>query len=223
MIKVLEKSPIFVGLTSEQISRLLNQVHYSLRNFKKGDIVVLRNTPCNALYIVLQGRCRADIVDDSGKLIKIDSIGEGNYLAPAFIFADQNHFPVDVTAVTEVCLMEIRKESLIKLLQEHSLILTNFLRIISNRSQFLQQKLSFHMFRSLRSKFAIFIRNESDNFRLNSINLTQSQQELADYFGVTRQAFARILADYIKEGLISSDNKVITIHDSVRLRQICDE
>lgn len=223
MIKVLEKSPIFKGLSGEQISLMLNDIHYVLHNYKKGELIVLRNTRCNALYIVLQGQCRADIVDDSGKLVKIDTIGEGNYLAPAFIFADANYFPVDVTAASEVCIMEIGKDTLIGLLQENALLLINFLRIISNRSQFLQQKLSFHMFKTIRSKLAIFIRTESENFKLDTIPLKQSQQELADFFGVTRQALARTLSDLTKEGIIVFDNKHITIMDRKMLNQICEE
>ncbi|MGL5730391.1 MAG: Crp/Fnr family transcriptional regulator, partial [Bacteroidales bacterium] len=211
MIKVLEKSPIFKGLSGVQISDLISRMHYSLHNYKKGDLIVSRNSRCNSLYIVIQGQCRADIVDDSGKLIKIDSIGEGNYLAPAFVFADANYFPVDVTAASDVCIMEVGKDTLIRLLQENAHLLINFLRIISNRSQFLQQKLSFHMFKTIRSKLAIFIRTESEDFKLDTIHLMQSQQELADFFGVTRQALARTLSDLTKEGIIAFDNKHITV------------
>ena len=52
------------------------------------------------------------------------------------------------------------------------------------------------------------------------IHLTDTQQEIADSFGVTRPSLARALAEMEQEGIISIDRKVITICNIQLLRQM---
>lgn len=217
MIDILLKSPIFKGVEKESIEQLLESATHKTHSYEKGELVVSRGSICNHFYIVTQGAVRADIVDDSGKLIKIDTISAGDYLAPAFIFAERNRFPVDVTATEYTEILSIGKDSFVRILQQNATVLTNFLRIISNRSQFLSQKLMFHMFKTIKSKLAAFILEQSDNGKKREITLRQTQQELAEFFGVTRPALARGIAELIDEGIIDSRNKSIYILDVHRL------
>lgn len=218
MIEILLKSPIFRGVDQETIRELLQTTNYKIETYDKNDLVVSRGTLCNHFYIVIAGSVRADIVDDSGKVIKIDTINTGDYLAPAFLFAERNRFPVDVTATEHTEIMAIGKESFVRILQLNATVLTNFLRIISNRSQFLSQKLMFHMFKTIKSKLAAFILEHSDNGKRKEITLKETQQELADFFGVSRPALARGLAELADEGIIESRNKTIHIINTDKLR-----
>lgn len=218
MIEILLKSPIFRGVDQETIRELLQTTNYKVETYDKNDLVVSRGTLCNHFYIVIAGSVRADIVDDSGKVIKIDTINTGDYLAPAFLFAERNRFPVDVTATEHTEIMAIGKESFVRILQLNATVLTNFLRIISNRSQFLSQKLMFHMFKTIKSKLAAFILEHSDNGKRKEITLKETQQELADFFGVSRPALARGLAELADEGIIESRNKTIHIINTDKLR-----
>ncbi|MGL5317959.1 MAG: Crp/Fnr family transcriptional regulator [Bacteroidales bacterium] len=218
MIELLLKSPIFIGLDAKSIGDLLETTNYKIHTYQKNELVVGRGTLCNHFYIVVKGSVRADIVDDSGKVIKIDTISVGNYLAPAFLFAERNRFPVDVTALEKTEVLAIGKESFVKILQLNTTVLTNFLRIISNRSQFLSQKLMFHMFRTIKSKLAAYILEHSGNGQQKEIVLKQTQQELAEFFGVSRPALARGLAELADDGAIEARNKTIHILNIQKLR-----
>lgn len=218
MIDILLKSPIFKGIDQESIRELLQTSNYKIQTYERNELVVSRGTLCNHFYIVISGSVRADIVDDSGKVIKIDTINTGDYLAPAFLFAERNRFPVDVTATEQTEIMAIGKDSFVRILQLNAIVLTNFLRIISNRSQFLSQKLMFHMFRTIKSKLAAFILEHSENGSRKEITLKETQQELADFFGVSRPALARGLAELAEEGVIESRNKTIHIINADKLR-----
>lgn len=218
MIDILLNSPIFRGVDQETIGELLQTGNYKIHTYEKNELVVSRGTLCNHFFIVISGSVRADIVDDSGKVIKIDAISAGDYLAPAFLFAERNRFPVDVTATEHTEIMAIGKESFVRILQMNAIVLTNFLRIISNRSQFLSQKLMFHMFKTIKSKLAAFILEHSDNGNRKEITLKETQQELAEFFGVSRPALARGLAELTEEGIIESRNKTIRIINAARLR-----
>ncbi|MGL4994302.1 MAG: Crp/Fnr family transcriptional regulator [Bacteroidales bacterium] len=219
MKKILENTPLFRGVSAEDIEEIINSTTHHITLFSKGDIIALRGSQVNSFTIILNGKVRAEIVDDGGRVIKIDSLEEGDYLAPAFIFADQNRFPVDVTASVDCEILYISRESFVELLQSHQQILTNFLRIISNRSQFLSQKIMFLTFRTIKSKLAFFLRERTADFKEKTITLSETQQELADYFGVSRPALARAIGELSEDGCIEAFNRRITILKADHLRR----
>lgn len=219
MKEILQKSPLFKGIPVEDIVDLIEATHHHIANYSKGDIVALRGSQVNSFSIILKGKVRAEIVDDGGRVIKIDALEEGDYLAPAFIFADQNRFPVDVTANVDCEILFISRESFVELLLSNELLLTNFLRIISNRSQFLSQKIMFLTFRTIKSKLAFFLRERTGDFKEMTITLSETQQELADYFGVSRPALARAIGELSEDGCIEAYNRRITILKPDHLRR----
>ena len=53
---------------------------------------------CNRLVILTQGSVRGEMIDYSGRLIKVEDIAAPRALAPLFLFGEENRFPVEVTA-----------------------------------------------------------------------------------------------------------------------------
>ncbi len=103
--------------------------------------------------VVLKGSVKGEMVDFTGKTIKIEDIASPRPLAPAFLFGNRNVFPVNIVANEEVDLLVIPKSSFIQLLQMNENILENFLSIISNRAQFLSNKIKFLSFQTIKGKF----------------------------------------------------------------------
>ena len=98
----------------------------------------------------------------------------------------------------------------LKLLQSNVRILNNFLNAISNRSQFLSNKIKFLSFTTIKSKFAQYILELAKD-DLYIVELKQTQQQLAELFGVTRPSFARIMGEMQNEGLIKIEKKQVII------------
>ena len=98
----------------------------------------------------------------------------------------------------------------LKLLQSNVRILNNFLNAISNRSQFLSNKIRLLSFSTIKSKFAQYILELAKD-DLYIVELKQTQQQLAELFGVTRPSFARIMGEMQSEGLIKIEKKQVII------------
>ena len=56
--------------------------------------------------------------------------------------------------------------------------------------------------------------------RLHSIEVKQTQQQLADLFGVTRPSLARVFGEMQKEGMIKIEKKTITLLDKTKLNRL---
>lgn len=217
--ELLCQSPIFRGISPEELKELFNQIHFQFKTYGKNELIVLGGEICDRLLIVQQGSVKAEMNDYSGKTIKIEDLSAPQPLASAFLFGNQNRFPVTVSANSEVEIVSIPKAEFVKLLQLNSLILSNYLNTVSTRAQFLSQKLKFLSFRTIRQKIAHYLL-EKEGDRLQTVEIPQSQGQLAEMFGVTRPSLARTLGEMSREGLIETDRRSIKILDKNRMNQL---
>ncbi len=210
MYKTLSDSILFRGLSERDVEDLLKKINYQIKKYKSKRIIALSGEKCNYLMIVLKGYVKGEMIDYSGKTIKIEDIHAPEPIAIAFIFGKNNTFPVNVEVVTDTELLLIHKSEFLILLQSNVKILDNFLNAISNRSQFLSNKIRSITFATIQRKFAQYILElAKDNLYI--VELDQTQQELAELFGVTRPSFARTVSEMQKKGLIKIEKKQIEI------------
>ena len=211
--------PVFRGISENETKVLLGKIHYQIKSFGKDEIVVVAGEPVTNLYIIMSGSVKGEMIDYSGKTIKIEDIEAPKPLATAFLFGNENRFPVTVTANNEVKILTIPVSEFLKLLQFNQQILKNYLNTISTRAQFLSQKLHFLSFKTIKEKMAHFLLQQTGD-RLHSIEIKQTQQQLADLFGVTRPSLARVFGEMQKEGLIKIEKKTVTLLDKTKLNRL---
>jgi cAMP-binding proteins - catabolite gene activator and regulatory subunit of cAMP-dependent protein kinases len=216
---IIKESPLFKGLTTEELEDVLKD-NYKEVCYAKGDLVALQGDPCRSLMMILDGTVRSDMTDPAGKLVTIATLTAPDILAPAFIYAARNEFPVDITAMTDLTLMVIGRESFSKLLQQHITVLNNFLRMISDQTQFLTQKIRFLQFGTMKKKLASYFVERLASVPGIEFQMEESQQALADRFGVTRPALARAIGEMVSDGIIQVEKKKVTVVNAVALKQM---
>lgn len=217
--EILCQSPVFRGISPESLAELFKQVHYQVKSYAKGELVVSAGEICDRLLIVQEGSVKAEMTDYSGKTIKIEDMSAPWPLATAFLFGRENKFPVTVSATSDAQLVSISKQEFVKLMQMNALILNNYLNTISTRAQFLSQKLKFLSFKTIKQKIAHYLLDLAGD-RLQTVEIAQSQGQLAEMFGVTRPSLARALGEMAQEGLIEVDRRYIKILDKAKMNQL---
>jgi len=217
--EILLKSPLFHGLEVEELEAILSGIPNRIRKYRSGSIIAISGEPVVDFLIITKGVVKGEMVDYAGRVIKIEDIPAPGALASAFIFGNKNRFPVNVVAVTDIELLVIERQSFLKLLRVNDRILVNFLDIISNRSQFLSEKIRFLNFKTIRGKMAQYILNLQVSGQ-SQIRLDRTQSDLADFFGVARPSIARALGEMEDEGMIKADGKLIVIVDIGKLKDM---
>ena len=218
MIAILSKSILFRNIPESDISGLLETTAYRVASYRPKDIIALQGTPCNYLMIVLNGLLQGQMVNDAGKLVVIEELEAAQLLAPAFLYAPKNNLPVNIIAMEPSEILFIHRDDFTVWMQQNRQLLQNFLMLISGRSHFLSDKIMF--LKNIKNKIADYLLHKLPDAWSTVIHLTDTQQEIADSFGVTRPSLARALAEMEQEGIISIDRKVITICNMQLLRQM---
>lgn len=219
---ILSQAPLFRGFTPDEIAKILLLVQYHIRKHKAGSLISQSGEPVKSLMIVMSGVVKGEMVDYSGRVIKIEDIPAPGALASAFMFGNKNRFPVNVVAKTDTEILIIDKPEFLKLLISEDKILINFLDMISNRSQFLSEKIKFLNFKTIKAKLAYLILQKAGKEKM-SIRLDMTQNELAEFFGVARPSVARAIHELEEEGLVVADRKIIKILDKKGLSDMIVE
>ena len=209
---ILSNSHIFKGLHEEEIKIILSEVPYRIKKFHEGSFISQSGDTVNFLLIILSGKVKGEMVDYAGRIIKIEDIPAPGALASAFIFGNKNVFPVNVIAVSDGEMLLIEKHDFLKILMKNDIVLVNFLDMISNRSQFLSEKIKFLNFKSIKGKLAHFLLQRAGKDK-SAFMLDMTQNDIADYFGVARPSVARALGELEDEGYIEAKGKYVRIKD----------
>jgi CRP-like cAMP-binding protein len=220
-LTILSGCPLFKGLTSTEIETIFSVTPYRTKKFQAGSIIAQSGEVVNYLMLVTTGTVKGEMVDYSGKLIKIEDIPAPGALAPAFVFGNKNKYPVNIIAVSDSEILVIEKGEFLRLLMKNDKVLINFLDMISNRSQFLSEKIKFLNFKTIKSKLAQYILKLAGNDKLY-VKMDKTQNDLADYFGVARPSVARAINDLEENSLIKADGKTIRILDREGLIRLTD-
>jgi CRP-like cAMP-binding protein len=148
----LKECILFKGLIEEELVEIFSSINYKEKTYSKDEVVANSDEECRKLMIILDGSVKGEMVDFSGRTIKIEDIESPRVLAPAFLFGKNNRYPVSIVANNNVTILSISKATFIELLMSNKKILTNYLNSISNRHSFCLQKSGFYPFRPSREK-----------------------------------------------------------------------
>lgn len=197
----LEKIELFEGLNLESLSLQLSKLEFRVLKYEKDSYLAFRGQKIEGIYINMSGIVATEMLRKNGESKKIEELKTGKVLAAAFIFGENNYFPVDIIAKTEVEILYIEKKEFLKLLIGDEKLLSKFLNLISNKAQFLSKNLWDSVSKkSIEEKIAeYFLQNQKNSI----VELNMKINELADYFNVTRPSLSRVIKQLTEENIIS--------------------
>ena len=201
--EVLTRMSLFEGCEAEALHQLLREAPNSLRIYKEGEYIARQGDACRSLFILMKGNVKTQMENAEGKQLTIDWIKAPDILAPAFIYASENRFPVNVEA-TELCEVLVMDRTRFEAFMHAQLaVMRNFIAIISDRSLFLSRKLNEFALQSLKSRLLNYLQMHGG---------IHNQQEVAFILGVARPSLARALSELIAEGKITMTGKQVVLN-----------
>jgi CRP-like cAMP-binding protein len=203
--------PICKNIPVDERESFLDALNIKTKSYKKGEWIAQQGDVVNSLYILLKGSVKAEMISESGTVLNIETIHAPNPLAPAFLFAENNRFPVDVVASEDVEVVLISKDSITKQLANNEKFLQGFMAFNSNRVHFLSERLKLLSTKTIKGKLAQYILERTSNL---CYTLDMNQTTLAEYFGVTRPSLSRSISEMTEEEIISlkgKDGKVLNL------------
>ena len=217
MIELLGECTLFRGMSKMEISMALSGHMGRIKNFARETLIAQAGEEVSFLHILLQGSIKGEMVDYTGKVIKIEDINPTRPLAPAFLFGSGNSYPVNITSAEDATVLSIPREHFLVMLRESEKGLVNFINIVSNRGQFLSNKIKFLSFTTIKGKLAQYLLDLSAQNGSMCFTLPHSQSQLAELFGVARPSIGRAISDLNRDGIFRTEGKRVEILDRTGL------
>jgi len=217
MIVFLGECTLFRGMSYTEISRVLSGHLGRTKKYSRDVLVAQAGEEVRFLHILLEGSVKGEMVDYTGKVIKIEDILPPRPLAPAFLFGSRNRYPVNITAAEDTTVLSIPRDHFLLMLQESEKVLVNFINIVSSRGQFLSNKIKFLSFTTIKGKLAQYLLDLSAQTGSMSFTLPHSQTQLSELFGVARPSIGRAISELNREGVFRAQGKRVEILDHSRL------
>ena len=197
----LKKTKLFATCSDEAIA-LLMESPYRRHEYAAGKRILNAGEPCRSLMILTKGEVVTRMMSEEGREVLVENLKAPILLAPAFLFSTKNVVPVDATALTDCAVWFINREAFFKLIQTEPSVLRVFLEILSNRGNFLSNKMFSFAVKGLKSRVLDY---------LETHNNISSVSRVAQQLGVTRPSLSRVLSEMIADGLIVKDTDGYTM------------
>ena len=204
---------LFKGLNPQEISDYLRKVDFKIKDYKKNEIVFFRGDILKKVIIIINGTTHGEMQKFNGDTIVINQMKSGEVLASAFLFGNDNIFPVDLVTLENSKFLLFDKEKYLNLIQSDKRLLLNFINEISNKSQLLSKRIWFNFtHKTIEEKILSYI---NENAKNNKIKFLPSISALAKKFEVTRPALSREISNLCKKKILTKiENNIYSINFS---------
>jgi CRP/FNR family transcriptional regulator, dissimilatory nitrate respiration regulator len=209
--------PLFRDLDMNVKRRLMDELDVALYKVSRKEVVLQQDTRCNHLYVLLKGELEVNIIDVAGNQVKVEEIIAPRAFATPHLFGGNNILPATFTASKESVLLMATRTSVFKLLSSVPQLLHSFLCVTGNCNKCTITRLRILSYKNLRSRFIYYLMEHCTSGY--TALLEHNQAQLADYLGVTRPALSKEINKMIREGLISTDKREVTLLDVQGLKK----
>lgn len=203
------RCPLCSSIPDSEKEDFTNEVHYNIKSYKKDDWIIWQGEEFTALHILIEGEVRTVMVDEKGDFMHIENIKAPLPIASGFLFAGNNKSPVSVIAKKDARIICIPKENVFMLMKRHDTFMLAILASISNKTQFLSEKIRLISLRTIKAKIAYYLLKESEGEDV--FQLKTSKHEIANLFGVSRQALSNVMKQLHEDNIINMERRKIKI------------
>ena len=206
----LQSSPLFQGLTSDNLLQIIGQTKFTFSKIAAGDFIKKEGDPCHRLALVTNGQAKSIAhADDHGYSIE-ENVAAPYMLQPECAFGLQLHYTRTFIATTTCDIVEIDKNDLMRISDEFIIFRMNLINYISALSQKTTRKLWHPIPSDARGRIVHFIKQHCSTPtgpKTMRIKMTRLAQET----GLGRRAVSDTLNTMQDENLLAFSRGIIEI------------
>ncbi len=224
-IAALRRAALFKELDEKALGMLAARAVE--RRFQKDEVLFVAGEEARGLYVIVSGAVRAfrESVDGREQVIHVERAGATIAEVPVF---DDGAYPSTAAAEEETTVLFIDKRDVRILCLAHPEITLAALKVLAGRLRRCAELVEALSLREVGQRLARFLlaearRSGARSERGMSVNLTQTNQQIAARIGTVREVVSRALARLQHEGLILVEGRQLIIPDEQALESFAGQ
>ena len=214
-VKELKHSPLFRGITEDELTAMLDCLSGSIRQYKKDASIFRGGDRISQIGLILKGNVH--IVRESywGKESLLARLGPGDLFGETYACVPQATFDGTALAAadTEILFLDLKRvlTTCSSACRFHTKLIQNLLGVLAEKNLHFSRKIDCLTPHTIRAKLLEYF---SQQMRLQSskkFTIPFNRQQLADYLSVDRSSMTVELYKMKDEGLIDFDKNNFTV------------
>lgn len=205
---VLLDTPLFSGISREELSSMLGCLGTQVVTVGKGEPVFLEGDTAGFLGLVLEGAVQIVRDDFYGNRSVMTHAEAGELFAESFACAHVATMPVSGYALrdSKVMLFACRKMLTVcsNACRFHNQLVKNLLQVVAQKNLNLSRKIQFMSQKTTKEKLLSYLLDCAKRAGSTEFVIPFDRQALADYLGVERSAMSAELSKLRKDGVLQS-------------------
>jgi CRP-like cAMP-binding protein len=222
---LLSGQPLFSGLSSEEITRITQNVRESRP--QKGEILFNKGDECRGMHILLSGLIKLFFISPRGQEKVVEIIHPGQMFGEALMFLERPYV-VTSQALADSWVLYFPKNTIFEELERRPELARKMLASLSVRMHQLISDIEDYSLHSGKKRVIGYLLREISNGSLPTenysctIHFSISKNVIASHLNMTQEHFSRILHELVGIGMISVHGREINIPDIRKLQQYED-
>jgi CRP/FNR family cyclic AMP-dependent transcriptional regulator len=216
---MLERSPLFRGLppaSLERVAGLATQRHY-----RAGEIIFSQGDPGDALYAVVAGRVRISAGTADGREMSLNIMEPGDSFGEIALL-DGGSRTATATATDPSELVAIRRDHFLALLEREPRVALELLKLCGERLRWTSDLVEDAALLDAPARLAkrlLSLGALHGQRGKAGVTLRISQEDLATFLGVSRQAVNQHLQAWKAQGWVELGRGSVTVRDEAAIRK----
>jgi len=222
--ELLQRVPFLAGLSDEDREELASAI--TRKRYRRGDIIMEKEEPGHALFIVERGAVRIYVPSSQGNDLILAVLGPGDFFGDLSLL-DGRPRSASASVAIETTLLMLERADFMALLTNRPAAAMAVLEAVAGRLRETDEMASDLAFLDVAGRLAKRLLDLASTHGVERgggvlIDLAVTQEDLANMIGVTRESVNRNLSEFQALGLISRQGRRIVIRDSKGLRSRCE-
>lgn len=204
-IETIRRSPLFYGMTDNEILLIINKSGGYIKNFKKNEYILRAGEYVDKAGIVLKGNICIQKEDYWGNIQILTQI------APCQMFGETYSLLPNIPSGAYAYSKSDSIILFMKISNLSGIAANNLIKVLAGKNLTLTEKLEHMSGRTTRDKILSFLSSYSKKSQTASFRIPYTRQQMADYLSVDRSALSRELSRLKHEKIIDFNKNTFTL------------
>lgn len=213
----LEKTFLFIGICADDVEQLIKNASIEEKSFSRGEVIYSPDDFEKKIGFVYSGECVVSR-ESQGTIVPLNSVTEFDSFGIVAVFSERNEFPTIVKAKTNCTVLFFTADDILRLIDLDSRISLNVIRFLTDKINFLNDKVAAFSAGSVEGKLASYILGLSKKH--GALEFEFNKKKSSEALNCGRASLYRAIGALEAGNFISFENKKIYIQDPEGLERI---
>lgn len=201
----------------------IGSIRHTIKKYSKGSYLFQEGDPIKGIYLLKSGKVQIGKVTPEGRELTLKICGENQLVGEITVFSGPSKYRLDAKAIEDTECLKITIDDFEEALQLDQQLAMAFMRWTGIDQQKTQSKFRDLLLHGKKGALYSTLIRLSNSYGKPQpegvlIDIVLTNQELANFCGMTREVVNRMLSDLKKDGIISMEEGKLIIHQIPKLK-----